>query len=157
MLRLTAIFHLLVFSTQLCSSKQVHFDVPHEYPASTLDLQLRHYHAVTDDARILFHDIQREGSPDSIQPPSSPLYTVHTKRTISHRPLSAEGYLHARSLSIRREPYQEVEWEEDDIIAPDVSSRLTLLELAKMTNNAYLDPGEAGWYDLEGKWNVVSH
>ncbi len=47
-------------------------------------------------------------------------------------------------------------WEEDEVVGPDVEKRDTLLELAKMTNNAYLEPGEAGWYDLGGEWNVVS-
>jgi lipase ATG15 len=46
-------------------------------------------------------------------------------------------------------------WEEDEIVGPDVESRETLLLLAKMTNNAYLEPGEAGWYDLGDGWNAV--
>ncbi|EKM58524.1 uncharacterized protein PHACADRAFT_53577, partial [Phanerochaete carnosa HHB-10118-sp] len=46
------------------------------------------------------------------------------------------------------------DWDEDEIEGPDVESRKTLLNLAKMTNNAYLEPGEAEWYDLGGDWNV---
>ena len=41
-------------------------------------------------------------------------------------------------------------------MAPDVTSRETLLMLAKMTSNAYIYPEETGWYDLDGEWNVVS-
>ena len=43
-----------------------------------------------------------------------------------------------------------------DVEGPDVESRETLLLLAKMTNNAYLSPGEQGWYELGDRWNVVS-
>ena len=48
-----------------------------------------------------------------------------------------------------------LDWDEDEIVAPDVEKRQTLLALAKMTNNAYLEPGEAGWYELDKRWNVV--
>ncbi|KAK7690450.1 hypothetical protein QCA50_005548 [Cerrena zonata] len=152
MLRLTAIFHLLLFGTQLCISKQAKFDVVHE---SLVEFQLRHYHTITADAQILFHDAPEDLS-DSIRLPLSPnpSYTIKTKRTTSHKPQSYEDYLYARSLSIQGEPYREIQWAEDDIIAPDVENRQTLLELAKMTNNAYLEPGEAGWYELSGEWNV---
>lgn len=49
-----------------------------------------------------------------------------------------------------------MDWEEDEIVGPNVESRETLLELAKMTNNAYLQPNETGWYSLnETAWNAV--
>ena len=48
-----------------------------------------------------------------------------------------------------------MDWKEDEIIGPNVESRETLLELAKMTNNAYLEPDDAGWYSLNETWNVV--
>jgi putative lipase involved disintegration of autophagic bodies len=46
-------------------------------------------------------------------------------------------------------------WDEDEVLGPDVSKRSVLQLLAKMTNNAYLNPGEAGWYDLGSNWTAV--
>lgn len=48
-----------------------------------------------------------------------------------------------------------VDWNEDEIEGPDVTDNETLLLLAKMTSDAYLSPGDADWYDLGEKWNVV--
>lgn len=156
MLHLTAIFHLLVFGTQLCISKQAKFDTTHEALIPSVELQLRQYHAVAADAQILFHDADEQQFDSAYVPPSTyPSYAIRTKRTTSNRPFSFDEYMHTRSLSIRGEPYRQVEWGEDEVTAPDVGSRQTLLELAKMTNNAYLEPGEVGWYDLNGQWNVV--
>ncbi|KAF7795282.1 hypothetical protein EIP86_006435, partial [Pleurotus ostreatoroseus] len=46
-------------------------------------------------------------------------------------------------------------WDEDEVLAPDVTKRETLLLLAKMTSNAYYpEPGTPGWYDLGERWNV---
>ena len=36
-----------------------------------------------------------------------------------------------------------------------MESRETLLELAKMTNNAYVEPSDPAWYDLGTGWNSV--
>jgi len=48
-----------------------------------------------------------------------------------------------------------LDWLEDEIIGPDVEKRETLLELAKMTNNAYVEPEDPAWYELGSEWNVV--
>ena len=47
------------------------------------------------------------------------------------------------------------DWEEISVPGPDVESRETLLQLAKMSNNAYVEPGDPYWYDLGGNWNSV--
>jgi len=41
-----------------------------------------------------------------------------------------------------------------EIEGPDIEDRLTLLELAKMTGNAYALPGHSNWYDLDDMWNT---
>lgn len=47
-------------------------------------------------------------------------------------------------------------WEEDEVPAPDTSSRETLLTLAKMTSNAYYkNETDSGWWDLSGNWTSV--
>ena len=48
-----------------------------------------------------------------------------------------------------------LDWEEDDVLGPDVTRRETLLLLAKMTNDAYFAPFASGWYNLTDEWNVV--
>ena len=65
-------------------------------------------------------------------------------------------FAEARRRSIRFAQSPLLDWDEDEVPGPDVESRETLLELAKITNNAYLEPGEPGWYELGDNWNVVS-
>ena len=48
-----------------------------------------------------------------------------------------------------------LDWNEEEIIGPDVESRETLLILAKMTSNAYLQPDDKGWYPLGENWTTV--
>lgn len=48
-----------------------------------------------------------------------------------------------------------LEWEEQEIEVPDVTDVVTVASLAKMTSNAYSDAPD-NWYDLDGRWNVVS-
>ncbi|PAV16217.1 alpha beta-hydrolase [Pyrrhoderma noxium] len=43
-------------------------------------------------------------------------------------------------------------WEEDEVEGPDVGRRETLLALAKMTYNAYVEPTDADWYELDKEW-----
>lgn len=57
---------------------------------------------------------------------------------------------------MRFQQNEAIDWDEIELDGPDVESRETLLLLAKMMNDAYLEPGEAGWYELGGEWNVVS-
>ena len=46
-------------------------------------------------------------------------------------------------------------WGEEEIVGPDVESRETLLALAKMTSNAYLQPDDKEWYSLGKNWTTV--
>lgn len=115
-----------------------------------LRFELRQYHAVTSNAQILFHDAPQRYHAGSTRPD----YRVKTRNLKSHRPSSQEAFHKARARSLETEPLR---WDEEEIEAPDVESRETLLTLSKMSNNAYLDPGEPGWYDLGDTWNVVRH
>jgi len=53
---------------------------------------------------------------------------------------------------------EELIWSDEEIIGPNVTDRETLLQLAKMTNNAYAD-GKNGngreWYEIGKEWNTV--
>ena len=48
-----------------------------------------------------------------------------------------------------------MKWDEDEVSGPDVENRDTLLTLAKMTNNAYVEPSDKAWYNLGDNWTVV--
>ena len=126
-----------------------------------LKFELRHLHAVSSSsATVLFSDVS---SPELLQTytlsdPSGSTkatYSIHTSSIKTHRPSSFASFSNARLRSLQFGGNEGVDWEEDEIIGPNVESRETLLELAKMTNNAYLEPDETGWYGLNGTWNVV--
>ncbi|KAI0833628.1 alpha/beta-hydrolase [Trametes gibbosa] len=126
-------------------------------PQAPLHFELRHTHAVSPDARVLFRDV-RKSNADTFNvltgEPSS--YALQPRRVKAQRPRSLEAFHRARVRSMRFQQNEAIDWDEIELDGPDVNSRETLLLLAKMTNNAYLEPGEAGWYELGGEWNVVS-
>ncbi|KAJ7754641.1 Alpha/Beta hydrolase protein [Mycena maculata] len=81
-------------------------------------------------------------------------YTVPTKNIKTHRPISASTYSEARILSLRHAQSPVSAWDSVEVPSPDVSKRVTLLELAKMTFNAYYAaPTPKAWYSLNG-WNA---
>lgn len=49
----------------------------------------------------------------------------------------------------------DLDWDETDVVGPNVHDRETLQMLGKMTNNAYSQPGDKDWYDLGPEWNSV--
>ena len=121
----------------------------------SLHFQLRHLHAVTNTSRIVFSDVS---------PARAALYTtrdlsksIRTRRLKTTRLSSQEAYSYARTRSRRFGENAPLDWEEDEVLGPDVTSRETLLLLAQMTSNAYYEvPGTPGWYELGDGWNVVS-
>ena len=118
-----------------------------------LNFELRHRHAVSSTARVVFSDVpaaQIYSHNDGRAP-----YQVRTRRIRIHRPPSFCEYSEARMRSIRQAQSQVLLWDEDDVIGPEVESRETLLELAKMTNNAYVEPEDPYWYDLGDNWPKV--
>lgn len=115
-----------------------------------LTFQLRHLHGVMDDSKIIFHDVPEEFSAAST-------HSVTTRRTTVPRPKLQADFHRARRRARTEGILETLDWEEDEIVAPDATNRETLLELAKMTNNAYLEPGDDGWYNLTDNWNKVSN
>lgn len=61
----------------------------------------------------------------------------------------------ARVQSMKFGQSQTLNWEQEIVLGPNVESRETLLELAKMSNNAYVEVGDPGWYELGEEWNTV--
>jgi hypothetical protein len=117
---------------------------------NTLNFRLRRFHAVTPSAHVYFADVPLHSPlhPDS-QPLSIPIAPVRT----AHPP-SAAAFSEARALSMRGQSTT-LDWEQDDIMGPDVSKRETLLLLAKMTSNAYVEPDTDWWYNLTDEWGIV--
>ncbi|KAI0345336.1 alpha/beta-hydrolase, partial [Trametopsis cervina] len=72
------------------------------------------------------------------------------------RPLSPSTLQNARTASLHHSESlsERVEWEEVQVMGPDVSDRHTLGQLARMTGNAYALPGGKGWYDVDEAWNT---
>lgn len=119
-------------------------------PPSPLAFQLRHVHGVSNESTVVFQDV-----PDAIATES--IHSVNTRRMRVHRPRSTASFHRARLRSRIERVIEPLDWDEDDVVGPDPADREALLELAKMTNNAYLDIGEAGWYNLTDQWkNEVS-
>lgn len=126
-----------------------------------LRFQLRHLHGLTNNSRVVFSDV-----------PTSPKYLsvygsvteelsrpAKTRRLNVSRPTSREAYVRARDRSRlygEKAELNTLQWDEDEVVGPDVTNRETLLLLAKMTSNSYYNtPGQAGWYELNEGWNVV--
>lgn len=112
----------------------------HSSPAAThsIKFQLRHEHAISDTGRNIFSNV-----------PSSFAPTVHmlsASPQMVHKPSTFAAHSHARWNS-----YSPL-WHEDEILAPNVTDRNTLLTLAKMTSNDYTTPDQKDWYHLDG-WN----
>ena len=126
---------------------------------SVLQFELRHLHAVSPtSAQVLFSDV----SPQTLKTLSNdhsgstkPSYSVRSRLGKTFRPSSFAAHSQARLRSLRFGENEWLDWNEDEVLEPDVENRETLLELAKMTNNAYVKPEDPEWYDLNGNWNVV--
>jgi hypothetical protein len=107
--------------------------------------------------QILFNDVLVP-SPPSLTDPRGEDYTaagfnpvrLRTRTRRIARPRSNSAYQVARKAR-----KNDIEWDEDEVEVPDVEHRETLLEMAKITGDAYALPGSKSWYDLDGRWNSV--
>lgn len=86
---------------------------------------------------------------------NSPTFTLRAQPTTVYRPRSQADLQHARIRSLHNGESQKVEWETVEILGPDIEDRNTLVQLARMTGNAYALPGKKNWYDIDPKWNNV--
>ena len=129
---------------------------PSSSPSSggSVTLTLRHLHG-SSNRTLLLHDVLPDQS-ISLSPAALESYTLKTRLITTHKPSSYAAYTEARRRSIRHEVATKEDdslWGEYDVPGPDVTDRDTLQLLAKMTNNAYLNPEEPEWYPLGDDWN----
>jgi lipase ATG15 len=125
-------------------------NVPQRPISQTLTFRLRHFHAVTPSAHVYFADAS---SLSTLNADTQPL-SISTAPVRTARPISATAFSEARALSMRAQSVA-LDWEDHEIPGPDVSKRETLLLLAKMTSNAYVEPDTDAWYNLTDEWGVV--
>ncbi|THH05861.1 hypothetical protein EW145_g4489 [Phellinidium pouzarii] len=123
--------------------------------SNQLTFELRHLHA-HNGARILFADVQSQYPNaevvDAVTAHNSSRYSLRTRRLTTHRPHSDADFKEARQRSLLRGESASLSWDAYETFAPDIEDRKTLLMLAKMTYNAYIEPADADWYDLGGRW-----
>lgn len=84
-----------------------------------------------------------------------PSLTVKSVPTSVFRPKSVDALLHARSQSLRHAQDEKVDWDLVEVNGPDVQDRHTLVQLARMSGDAYALPGQKNWYDIDPAWNEV--
>ncbi|EIM89998.1 alpha/beta-hydrolase [Stereum hirsutum FP-91666 SS1] len=82
-----------------------------------------------------------------------PSLTVKSVPTSVYRPKSVDALLHARSQSLRHAQGEKVDWDLVEVNGPDVKDRHTLVQLARMSGDAYALPGQKNWYDIDPAWN----
>lgn len=149
----SAFFNLLLPLFSYFSNDALLVPLPPPQRNDSLRFELRHYHAVSPDNHVVFSDV-----PPAAQLTKTP-YIVRTRSITTFRPSSLDQFHRARSHLRRTEDWgaaTQLLWDEDEVIGPDVENRSTLLELAKMTNNAYVKPDSPEWYKLDSNWTVVS-
>jgi hypothetical protein len=157
------------------------FSHDHQVPlghqtGSTTELVFRHRHAFVTDPKPLPDALTSSRRPpqilfnDNLNAPNDALlqslepdgdYTAAGLdpgriRTVPQRIQRAKdpnAYQQARLRSIISQESTSLEWEEKEIPSPDFSDRLTVLELAKLTGNAYAQPGSKDWYSIDDRWN----
>jgi len=123
--------------------------------APRLTFQLRHLHAISEDGHVLFSDVNHMSDSGNLTAYASEEYTVDTRLLSSYRPSSFDAIKNARYRSMKFGQSTLLDWDEEEIVGPNVESRETLLLLAKMTNNAYLQPDDKEWYTLGKNWTTV--
>lgn len=86
-----------------------------------------------------------------------PSMTLKAKSTTVYRPRSLEAFHRARLRSLRESESEIMEWDRREVLGPDVEDRHTLVQLARMSGNAYALPGQKNWYEVDPAWNTVSY
>ncbi|KAF5339269.1 hypothetical protein D9758_013327 [Tetrapyrgos nigripes] len=160
----TALTSLLVSLLNLITSNEP-VQTPIKQASSSLYFELRHQHAVSSSAHVVFSDYSipsrlRFSSTNQHyqryddEKYTNTSFTVSSRRISSFKPPDFESFSQARTQSMKFGQSVSLPWEEEEISAPDVESRDTLLTLAKMSNNAYVEPEDPAWYELGSNWTV---
>ena len=122
--------------------------------AITFELQNEYTPRLDDDD---LHDITQVAFDitDAHDLSPSRVVTLQATPTTVYRPRSVAAYQDARLRSLQSQESVPVEWEQVQVLAPNVQDRHTLSQLARMTGNAYALPGRPNWYEIDPAWNTV--
>ena len=141
---------LLVYLAQLFSIFKFQRNNEHVVESKQPNFQLRHLHG-HDGSRVVFSDVPKSANVLG----QGETYSLKARRIKRHKPRSQESFARARWRSLYQGESVDLPWDEDEMDGPDVEDRETLLLLAKMTYNAYVEPKDADWYDLGEDWPNV--
>lgn len=85
-------------------------------------------------------------------------YSLRSKLQVIERPTASDINEFLTSDNRWRNTVRSMYLESSIGLVPDIEQRESILALAQMTNNAYLDINlnETDWYDLGPQWQVVS-
>ncbi|KAJ3874996.1 alpha/beta-hydrolase [Lentinula edodes] len=124
-------------------------------PSPRLSFELRHLHAVSSSAHVVFQDVPPVWKESSAYLQQNRSFSIESRPVSSYRGPNYENQWVARVQSMKFGQSQSLNWEQEIVPGPNVESRETLLELAKMSNNAYVEVGDPGWYELGEEWNTT--
>ncbi|RXW19553.1 hypothetical protein EST38_g6288 [Candolleomyces aberdarensis] len=110
---------------------------------SPLTFELRHQHGLTNASRIVFSDVK-----PSAGFAQQNVYRIPRKRMKVSRPPSKEKYAAARKMSMEQGMSMSLDWRDDEVDGPDVSTKDALLQFAHMAFNAYYPDNTTEWYDV---------
>jgi len=117
-----------------------------------LTFNLQHVYMSTPSNGILFANIRNPKHVQALGYHSFKLEIPSTRRLAI--PRASPGLVQkARQHSRVYGESTVLDWLEDQVDGPDVSSRDVLETLAKMTANAYIQVADKDWYDLSHQWN----
>ena len=138
---------LLLFSLALTVATPVRTSISFElHDEYTLRLQDEEFHNLSQVA----FDVSDAGTRHPLG-----TATLQALPTTVYRPRDRGAFQHARLRSLRSQENEPIEWEEVELLAPDVQDKHTLTQLARMTGNAYALPGRPNWYEVDPAWNTV--
>lgn len=128
-----------------------------------IDLTFRpvftHYARVAQDGVIdvRFTAIDASGATKHTgDPPTPDLHVVRTSPMMIQRPRSPSAFQEARRKSFYDGQSAVLDWDELEILGPNITDKYTLSQLARMSGNAYALPEQSNWWDIDEKWNRSS-
>ncbi|KAF8660607.1 hypothetical protein AX16_001586 [Volvariella volvacea WC 439] len=79
--------------------------------------------------------------------------SLKARPTTVYRPRSVEELHYARHRSLHYQEDVPLEWDEHQVLGPDIEDKHTIIQLARMSGDAYALPGRKNWYDIDPAWN----
>lgn len=138
-------------------------DYPLRPSTKVTTMRPRHvYHQGTHSYRGLSarYDYPQSDSNSAHAADKGSVLTMKTTRVKTWRPKDTSAFLHAHRQADYigiKQTSQEMDWDEIEVDAPDVTDRETLLALGKMASKAYDAPknsSDSDWIAGGGKWNL---